>query len=105
MKNPARRVPAAEIESLVVRSIRGHLDQFGEIEDAILVRTYIARVDEPPFMTRDPRGSRRVAREFEELSSQCKVRIKNIAAGLRCVYRKPKPARNGDEVHQGSRVN
>src|SRR5262245_53071874 len=32
---------------------------------------------------RDPRGSRRVAREFEELSSQCKVRIKNIAAGLR----------------------
>jgi site-specific DNA recombinase len=39
------RVPAAEIESLVVRSIRGHLDQVGEIEDAILLRTYIARVE------------------------------------------------------------
>jgi hypothetical protein len=39
------RVPAAEIESLVMQSIRGHLDQFGEIEDAILLRTYIARVE------------------------------------------------------------
>src|SRR5262249_49064954 len=32
---------------------------------------------------RDPRGSRRVAREFEELSSQCKAKAKNIAACLR----------------------
>jgi DNA invertase Pin-like site-specific DNA recombinase len=39
------RIPAAEIESLVVRSIRDHLNQSEEIEDAILIRTHVARIE------------------------------------------------------------
>ena len=39
------RIPAAEIEALVVRSIRGHLDQPAEIEDQVLVNTQVARID------------------------------------------------------------
>jgi DNA invertase Pin-like site-specific DNA recombinase len=39
------RVSAAEIETLVLRSVRDHFDQPVEIEDPILVRTYIARIE------------------------------------------------------------
>jgi hypothetical protein len=39
------RIPAAEIEDLVVRSIRDHLDQSAEIEDAVLVNTHVARIE------------------------------------------------------------
>ena len=39
------RIPAAEIEALVVRSIREHLDQPAEIEDQVLVNTQVARID------------------------------------------------------------
>src|SRR5262245_38800610 len=39
------RIPAAEIERLVVRSVRDHLNQSEEIEDAILITTHVARIE------------------------------------------------------------
>jgi site-specific DNA recombinase len=39
------RVPAAEIERLLVRSVRDHLNQSAEIEDAALINTHVARVE------------------------------------------------------------
>jgi len=39
------RIPAAEIEGVVVRSVRDHLNQSKEIEDAVLIRTHVARVE------------------------------------------------------------
>jgi site-specific DNA recombinase len=39
------RIPAAEIEGLVVRSVRDHLNQSAEIEDAALITTHVARVE------------------------------------------------------------
>ena len=38
-----RRVPAADIEALVIRSVRGHL-QLSQIDDRSLVNTHVARV-------------------------------------------------------------
>src|SRR5499426_3868208 len=39
------RIPAAEIEGLVVRSVRDHLNQSNEIEDAVLITTHVARIE------------------------------------------------------------
>jgi site-specific DNA recombinase len=39
------RIPAVEIEGLVVRSVRDHLNQSEEIEDAVLINTHVARVE------------------------------------------------------------
>jgi hypothetical protein len=39
------RVPAAEIEGLVTRSVRDHLNQSAEIEDAVLINTHVARIE------------------------------------------------------------
>jgi hypothetical protein len=39
------RIPAAEIEGLVVRSVRDHLNQSEEIEDAVLITTHVARIE------------------------------------------------------------
>jgi DNA invertase Pin-like site-specific DNA recombinase len=39
------RIPATEIEALVVRSVREHLKQPAEIEDAMLINTHIVRVE------------------------------------------------------------
>jgi site-specific DNA recombinase len=39
------RIPAAEIEGLVTRSVREHLNQFEEIEDAVLISTRVGRVE------------------------------------------------------------
>jgi site-specific DNA recombinase len=39
------RIPAAEIEGVVVRSVRDHLSQSEEIEDAVLMATHVARVE------------------------------------------------------------
>jgi len=39
------RIPAAEIESLVMRSVRDHLNQSEEIEDAVLISTHVARIE------------------------------------------------------------
>jgi site-specific DNA recombinase len=39
------RIPAAEIEGLVVRSVRDHLNQSPEIEDAVLISTHVARIE------------------------------------------------------------
>jgi site-specific DNA recombinase len=39
------RIPAAEIEGLVVRSVRDHLNQSKEIEDAVLIRTHVSRIE------------------------------------------------------------
>jgi len=39
------RVPAAEIEGLVIRSVRDHLDQSADIEDAVLINTHVARIE------------------------------------------------------------
>jgi site-specific DNA recombinase len=39
------RIPAAEIERLVVRSVRDHLNQYEEIEDAVLINTHVARIE------------------------------------------------------------
>src|SRR6266568_4025559 len=41
------RIPAAEIEGLVVRSVRDHLNQSEEIEDAVLIRTNVSRIRDP----------------------------------------------------------
>ena len=39
------RIPAAEIEGVVIRSVRDHLNQSAEIEDAVIIKTYVARVE------------------------------------------------------------
>jgi hypothetical protein len=39
------RIPAAEIERLVTRSVRDHLNQSAEIEDAVLINTHVARIE------------------------------------------------------------
>jgi site-specific DNA recombinase len=39
------RIPAAEVEALVVRSVRDHLKQSAEIEDAVLINTLVARIE------------------------------------------------------------
>src|SRR5258708_25525718 len=39
------RIPAAEIEGLVIRSVREHLNQTTEIEDAVLINTHVARIE------------------------------------------------------------
>jgi site-specific DNA recombinase len=39
------RIPAAEIEGLVTRSVRDHLNQSAEIEDAVLINTHVARIE------------------------------------------------------------
>jgi site-specific DNA recombinase len=39
------RIPAAEIEGVVVRSVRDHLNQSEEIEDAVLITTHVARIE------------------------------------------------------------
>src|SRR5437588_939542 len=38
------RIPATEIEGLVMRSIRDHLNQSTEVEDALLITTHVARI-------------------------------------------------------------
>ena len=38
------RIPADEIEALVCKSVRGHLNVSTEIEDAVLVQTHVVRV-------------------------------------------------------------
>src|SRR4030088_2389546 len=40
-----RRVPAAEIEALVVRSVREHLKSPVPFDDRVLVNTHVARVE------------------------------------------------------------
>ena len=39
------RIPATEIEGLVMRSVRDHLNQSAETEDAVLINTHIARIE------------------------------------------------------------
>jgi len=39
------RIPAAEIEGLVVRSVRDHLNQSEEIEGAVLISAHVARIE------------------------------------------------------------
>src|SRR5215475_13991202 len=39
------RIPAAEIEGLVVRSVRDHFNQSEEIEDAVLITTHVAMIE------------------------------------------------------------
>jgi DNA invertase Pin-like site-specific DNA recombinase len=39
------RIPAAEIEGVVVRSVRDHLNQSAEIEDAVLINTHVASIE------------------------------------------------------------
>jgi site-specific DNA recombinase len=39
------RIPAAEVEALVVGSIRDHLKQSVEIEDAVFIGTHVARIE------------------------------------------------------------
>ena len=42
------RVPAKEIEALVAKSIRNHLGQAANIEDAVLIRDHVLRVEIRP---------------------------------------------------------
>ena len=39
------RVPADEIEALIVKSVRGHLNVSTEIEDAVLIHTHVVRIE------------------------------------------------------------
>jgi site-specific DNA recombinase len=39
------RIPADEIEALVVKCVRGHLDESTDIENAPLIHNYVVRVD------------------------------------------------------------
>jgi site-specific DNA recombinase len=41
----ASRIPAAEVEAVVVRSIRDNLNQSAEIDDAVLINTHVARIE------------------------------------------------------------
>src|SRR5262245_40278479 len=41
----ANRIPAAEIEGLVIESVRDHLNQSAEIADAVLINTHVARIE------------------------------------------------------------
>jgi site-specific DNA recombinase len=43
-----RRVPATEIEALVVRSVRKHLKPVAPIDDRSLIDTHVARVEIQP---------------------------------------------------------
>src|SRR5581483_2254412 len=43
-----RRVPAAEVEALAIRSVREHLDLPQRIEDRSLIAAHIARVEVRP---------------------------------------------------------
>src|SRR5213082_1362547 len=43
-----RRVPAADIEALVVRSVREHLKPVAPIDDRSLIDTHVARVEVQP---------------------------------------------------------
>src|ERR1700747_3169846 len=43
-----RRVPATDIEALVIRSVREHLKPSQEIDDRSLVHTHVARVEVQP---------------------------------------------------------
>src|SRR5260370_16517318 len=43
-----RRVPAADIEVLVVRSVREHLEPAAPIDDRSLIETHVARVEVQP---------------------------------------------------------
>jgi site-specific DNA recombinase len=43
-----RRVPAAEVEALVIRSVRGHLKPLASIDDRSLVNTHAVRVEVQP---------------------------------------------------------
>jgi hypothetical protein len=43
-----RRVPAPEVEAIVAKAIRDHLDVSAEIEDAALINTYVGRVAVQP---------------------------------------------------------
>lgn len=42
------RVPAAEIEGLVIRSVRDHLKPSAQIEDAVLINTHVAGIEVQP---------------------------------------------------------
>jgi site-specific DNA recombinase len=42
------RIPAAEIEALVMRSVRDHLNQSSEIEGTVLINTHVARIEVQP---------------------------------------------------------
>src|SRR6478609_1324900 len=39
------RIPADEIESLVVKTVRGRLDESSDIENALLIHNHVVRVD------------------------------------------------------------
>src|SRR5262249_23428762 len=39
------RIPAAEVEDLVLQSVRDHLNQSEEIEDKVLITTHVARIE------------------------------------------------------------
>src|SRR4030081_1552794 len=39
------RIPADEIEALVVKCVRGHLNESTDIEDAPLIHTHVVRVE------------------------------------------------------------
>jgi hypothetical protein len=53
------RVPAAEIEGLVVRTVRDHLDQSAEIEDAVLINTHVGQDRGPVGSVGDRAGRRK----------------------------------------------
>jgi site-specific DNA recombinase len=42
------RIAAAEIERVIARSVRDHLNQSAEIEDAVLINTHVARIEVQP---------------------------------------------------------
>jgi len=39
------RVPAVDIEGVIARSVRQHLNQATEIEDAVIIKTHVARIE------------------------------------------------------------
>jgi hypothetical protein len=42
------RIPAHEVEALVTKAVRGHLDVSAEVEDAVLIKTRVIRVEVQP---------------------------------------------------------
>jgi len=42
------RIPAHEVEALVIKAVRGHLDVSAEIEDAVVIKNHVIRVEVQP---------------------------------------------------------
>jgi len=94
------RIPAAEIESLVIRSVRDHLNQSAEIEDAVLINTQVARIevksDQLAIELTNAKGNASKRSRTESLPTTVSVAGKrDFQHGEKCANTSPKPPISG----------